>query len=135
MVLSGGQSQGTWGDQGRPSALQSLLPWGAVQQGMGWCCSGAQLAHVTEATPPCGVQIPLDSIEGVWLRQDPWVPGAQLEHSAQGKAVQPGLCGCTSELSRVQPSLHGNPLRLCYLGAGLVETSGTKLTGVLPVIE
>lgn len=39
------------------------------------------------------------------------MPGTHLEHSVQGKVVQPGLHGCTRELHQigVRPSLCGQP--------------------------
>jgi len=74
------------------------------------------------------------SVEGVQLRQDPWVPGARLEQSAQGKVVQPGLCGWTSGPHQAGQCL-ASPLQLPLLGTGLAETSVANLTGVLPVKE
>lgn len=96
-VFLGGQSQGHWGDLEGPSALRSLLWWGAVSR------DGASAAWEPswhpEVAPLSGVQIlpgRYGHVERLQLGWEPWIPGVWLEHSAQGRAVQPGLSSCTS---------------------------------------
>lgn len=92
---------GTWGDQEGPSALAVPAAMGCSTVGQGLAFHGSPAGSCGRSdTTVWGANISrhVVSVEGVQLRRDPWLPGAQLEHIAQGKVVQPGLRGCTSEL-------------------------------------
>lgn len=126
-VFLGGQSPGSWGDPEGPSALRSLLWWGAVSRD--GASLGAQLAP-RGSTTLWGADIARhETPAGIGALDTRSLAGAQCP--GQGSAAWVGgLYLCCA-----WPSLCGKPLQLWGVGTGLVETSVIKLAGVLSVKE